>query len=243
MTTPTTLHSRSFQSPQLQRLLRQAELHYSQLDDLQDHLVKSNTPRSLTTAIIQGITGWYRDPNYQFPLPRYNRIRPNTVLIQALKDQNSIGWGRMYSGQISQDFQTVHNAERPHGSHDRHANAATLSDWASKLITLLFDQVEDQWKFRNETLHGRDRAENSLFRRALLQEKATRLYAHAGTLLALDRPILSRPLATILDLPNQSLEVWISQAEPTILRCISDANDDHVQPNSIDDYFRRRRDG
>jgi hypothetical protein len=64
-----------------------------------------------------------------------------------------------------------------------HANAASLSDWASKLITLLFDQVEDQWKLRDEALHGRDDAEHSLFHRARLCAKATRLYAQAGTLL------------------------------------------------------------
>jgi hypothetical protein len=82
---------------------------------------------------------------------------------------------RMYSGPISQDFQTVHNVDRPRGSHDRHANAATVPDWTSKLITLLFDQVEDQWKLRNEALHGRQRSKHSLFRRALLCAKATRL--------------------------------------------------------------------
>jgi hypothetical protein len=88
----------------------------------------------------------------------------------------------------------VHNVDRPRGRHDRHANTATLSDWTSKPITLLLDQVEDQWKLRNEALHGRDRADHSLFDRALLCAKATRLYAHAETLLALDRRILSRPL-------------------------------------------------
>jgi hypothetical protein len=150
----------------------------------------------------------------------------------------------MYSGQISQDFQTVHNVDHPHGSHDRHANAATLSDWTSKLITLLFDQVEDQWKLCNEAHHGRDRAEQSLFHRAIICAKATRLYAFAGTLNALDRRILSQPLTAILDLPNISLDAWIAQAEPTILHCISDANDDHVQTNRIDDYFVfGRRDG
>jgi hypothetical protein len=65
---------------------------------------------------------------------------------------------------------------------NRHANAATLSDWASKLITLFFDQVEGQWKLRNEALHGRDRAEKSLSHRAILQAKATRLYAYSGNL-------------------------------------------------------------
>jgi hypothetical protein len=100
------------------------------------------------------------------------------------------------------DFQMVHNVDRPWGSHDRHANAASLFEWTSALIQLFFDQVEDQWKLRNEALHGRDDAAHSLFRRALLCAKATRLYAKARTLLALDRLILSRPLATFLDLPT-----------------------------------------
>jgi hypothetical protein len=80
--------------------------------------------------------------------------------------------------------------------------------------------------------------------RAIICAKATRLNAFAGTLNALDRRILSQPLTTILNLPNISLDAWIAQAEPTILRCISDANDDHVQTNIIDDNFLLcRRDG
>jgi hypothetical protein len=72
---------------------------------------------------------------------------------------------------------------------------------------------------------------------------ATRLYATAGTLLALDRPILSRPLTTILDLPTTGLEAWISQAEPTIHRCITNAIAIYVQTNTLDGYFPRLRAG
>jgi hypothetical protein len=111
------------------------------------------------------------------------------------------------------------------------------------MITPLFDQVEDQWKLRNEALHGRDDADHSLFHRTLLCAKATRHDAKAGTLLALDRPILSRPLTAILDLSTTGLEACISQAKPTILRCISDANDNHEQASTIDEYFPRPRDG
>jgi hypothetical protein len=137
-----------------------------------------------------------------------------------------------------------HNVDRPHGSHDCHANAATLSNRTSKLITLLFDQVEDQWILRNEILHGRDRDEQSLFPRAIICAEATRLYDFAGTLNALDRTLLSRLLTTLLDLPNFALDAWIAQAATTVLICISDANDDHTQTNRVDDYFlRRTRDG
>jgi hypothetical protein len=99
----------------------------------------------------------------------------------------------------------MHYVDRPRGSHDRRASAACLSDWASELITLLFDQFEDKWKLRNEALHGRDEAEHSLFHRARLCDEATRLYAQAGALLALDSPILSRPLTTSLDLSTTGL--------------------------------------
>jgi hypothetical protein len=44
--------------------------------------------------------------------------------------------------------------------------------------------------------------------------------------------------------PSQdSLEAWISQADPSILRCISDANSNHVQGNTIDNYSPHKRDG
>jgi hypothetical protein len=169
ITTPTHHASHVYPNHRHTSHSRRADLHSSQIDDLKDHLVKTKTPRPLTAAIVQGITGWYRNPNYQIPIPRYNPVRPNQVFRKALTDQNAIGWGRMYSGQISQDFQTVDNVDRPRGSHDRQS--------ASELITLLFDQVEAQWKLRNESLHGRDDAEHSLFHRALLCATATRLYA------------------------------------------------------------------
>jgi hypothetical protein len=110
------------------REYRRADLHTSQIDDLQEHhLLKTKTPPPLAAVITQGITGWYRDPNYQIPLPTYNSIRPNVVLRKALNDQNAIGWGRncMYSGHISKDFQTVHNIDRTWGSPDRNADAAS----------------------------------------------------------------------------------------------------------------------
>jgi hypothetical protein len=206
-------------------------LHSSQIDDLSDNLVNTKTQRPLTTAIVQGLTGWFRNRNYQIPISRYNLIRPNIVLRKALTRQNAIGWGRMYFEQISQDFQTMHNIDRPRGSHDRPDNAACLSDWASELITLLYCSTKSKIKLRNEALHGRDDAEHSLFHRALLFAKATRLYAKAGTLLALNRLILSRPLTTILDLSTTAPEAY------------SAADDNHVQANTIDDYFPHHRDG
>jgi hypothetical protein len=135
-------------------------------------------PKALTTAIVKTESQFHYDPR-----------RPNIVLRKALSDQNAIYWGPMYSCQISQDCQTAHNVDSPRDSHDSQANAASISGWSAELITLQFDQVEDQCNLRNEPLHGRDDAGHSLFCRTLL-------YAKVGTLLALDCPILSRITTT-----------------------------------------------
>jgi hypothetical protein len=108
-----------------------------------------------------------------------------------------------------------------------------------ELITLLFDQFE--LNGNSETKHSTaTTAEHSHSSTAHDSEKATRLYG--WTLLAFAAPSYPDHSPLSLDLPT-SLEAWISQAEPTILRCISDANDDHIQTNPIDDYFPRLRDG
>jgi hypothetical protein len=50
----------------------------------------------------------------------------------------------------------------------------------------------------------------SVFYRAIIRAKATRLYDFARILNALDRAILSRLLTTILDLHNFSVDAWIA---------------------------------
>jgi hypothetical protein len=177
------------------------------------------------------------------PLDKSTGVRRRRSLRRCRSGKNAIGWGRMYSGQISQDFQTVNNnVDRPRGSHAHQADSARLSDWASKLITCMLDQVEDQWNLQNEALHGRDGAEHSLFHRALLCAKSTRLKAQAGPLLALDRSILSRPLTAVLDIPTTGLEAGklnrlFSASSPMRMATM------YLQTNTIDDYSPRRRDG
>jgi len=133
-------------------------------------------------------------------------------------DQNNIGWGGLYSGHICIDYQTAHNQERERTT-DRPANLVTLSDWTTPLITLLWDQLEAQWTLRNEALHGSIDDEQLQFRHSRLQERATQLYSQKKHLLATDRGLLDKPLATILDLNTPSLEFWVLQVTPAIARC------------------------
>jgi hypothetical protein len=228
---------------------RRADIQSSQIDDRRDHLVITKTPRPLTPAIAQGLIGWYRNPKYQTLIPRYNPIRPNIVLLKALTDQNSIGGGRMYSGQISQDFQTVHSIDCPRGSHDRQANAAYLSDWAFELVTLLSDQIDDQLKHCTAAMTPNTHSSLAHYSVPKLLDFMPKLLDIMPKLLDF-MPKVGPSWHSTAPFPHHyprpytaGLETWISQAESTLLHCISDANDNHVQANTIDDYFPRHRDG
>jgi len=152
--------------------------------------------------------------------PTHNSL---TIPLQkAVTDQNNIGWGGLYSGHISIDYQTAHNQEREH-TIDQSANLVTLSDWTTPLFTLLWDQLEAQWTLRNEALHGSSDDEQLQFRHSRLQEKVTRLYSPKNHLLATDWGLLEKPVESILDLNTPSLEAWVLQVTPAIAQCQFDA--------------------
>jgi len=69
-------------------------------------------------------------------------------------------------------------------------------------------------------IHGSNEDKQLQFQHSWLQEKATRIYSHTKKdLLAANRGLLDKPLATILDLNTLSLEALVRQAKPGIARC------------------------
>jgi hypothetical protein len=161
-------------------------------------------------------------------------IRPN-VSSRRFTDQNASAGARIYSGQIC-------GLRKPRilfialAAIDGHANAGLASPTGSELITLLFDHLKINGNL-NEVFHGCDDAGALHFHRARLCDKST-WTLRLSTLLALDRPILSKPLTTILDLPNTSSEACILRLEHwTILRCIplTRMTTTHKQPT--DDFL------
>jgi len=106
-----------------------------QISEIREHLEKGKTHGSITESLISGLCGWHQNPNYQQQLP--NQLTTvSRSLRKAVTDHNNIGWGGLYSGHISIDYQTAHNQEQERTT-DRPANLVTLSDWTTPLITLL----------------------------------------------------------------------------------------------------------
>jgi hypothetical protein len=175
-------------------------LHSSQIDDLKDHLVKTKTPRPVATAIVPG---YHRLVPPQIPNPA-TTVQPHPSQYrppqEALTDK-TLSAGAACTPPNLPGLQTAHNVDRPGQSRRRHAILlASPTGLSSSRYCSTSSKINGNSK--RSTPRPRRRA---LFHRARL-DKATRLMP-AGTLLALDRPILSRPLTTILDHHLHSLEL------------------------------------
>jgi hypothetical protein len=87
-------------------------------------------------------------------IPTAIRILVRRLSVKRRHHQNAFAkaskdFGFSFIQHIVGEDMAVPTRCRTQGSHDCHANAATLSDWASNPISLLFDQVEGQWKFHS----------------------------------------------------------------------------------------------
>jgi hypothetical protein len=179
---------------------RYADQHSSQIDFLRDHIVKTNSPRPLTTAIVKASQAETETPTTK---PRYRGTIPfvQTHSSERRSPTKMLSAGAACTPAQSPETSKVCTMLTVPGAATTATPMLSASPAGTPSSSLLFDRVENQWILRNEALHGRDDAECALFHRKLVCAKATRLYAKVETLLALDRPILSRPLTTILYLP------------------------------------------
>jgi hypothetical protein len=133
----------------------------------------------------------------QHLLVRFLPIIQKRKLTSQLRIQNS-----PMAGYPSEEFDTASTPSVQIQFPGRHSPIKTLSAGVACTPAKFrrTSTVHNVYSSTKSKINGscRDRAEHSLFHRAILRAKATRLYASAGTLLALDRPILSQPLITIL---------------------------------------------
>jgi hypothetical protein len=114
----------------------------------------------------------YRNPNPPNSIPRHDCISSTQYSCKALQRSKRHRLGRMYSGQISQDSkQSIMLTQSPGPRPPRHVKHSPTGP--QSFITL-FSPSRRSMELRNEALHVRDRAENSLFHWCHTQAKATR---------------------------------------------------------------------
>ena len=113
------------------------------LTTLNTWLIKQQTDPTLRQQILLTLKSWKRgDVDNQQSI----RLRP------LWDDQNTIGWDRFMNG-----FVSMHWARTQQLFYDRMKSKRTGRRWVTSLIQRVWDISWDQWRHRNEILHGGDK--------------------------------------------------------------------------------------
>jgi hypothetical protein len=124
------------------------------------------------------------------------------------KLQSEIGWNQVIAGRMCTTWSEIHDN-----------NPATSSNgdaWMISAIRIMWTCLYSAWKHRCTTKHGTDattRREQALLR---LRPEVEELYKEYDNLEHLDRRILNKPIAELLQLPTNIIENWIFKAKPNI---------------------------
>ena len=78
---------------------------------ISEFLDKKCTVSDLKLVLLQGLQGYFNDPNYQMPVPGLTST--NTWLVKGIESQNKIGWGELLKGRMAFDFETHQAKSNP----------------------------------------------------------------------------------------------------------------------------------
>jgi hypothetical protein len=163
------------------------------LDSLRKLLGKLHPQPDLQTILMTGIKGALQDDPL-FDMPTCNREPSFQLLVSS---QNDIGWSHLLRGRFSHQWILLQQAHL-----DRDADCSSLltgERWLQKVPHHMWTHLHLAWKLRNADLHGIDKADQELKRKAKLRPAIFVLCTPAAQFAYLDKRIFGLPLDTRLD--------------------------------------------
>ena len=111
--------------------------------------------------------------------------------------------------------------------------------WMRHTLNHLFETLYQVWQCRNSQTHGADHHLQDQLRREQLTIRAQALYNHLPSLLAHDRAVFeSLSIDDLLSGPTSNIATWLRIAEPTVQRCLKDAQTKlQTHQSDIRDFF------
>jgi hypothetical protein len=146
------------------------------------HLIKA--------AITQGIET-VADTDLSF--------KPSGIIKAALKEQNEIGWTNFYKGHISKKREQV---QQQHYQRTKPKKADT-HQWATSIISAMWQGLLLLWEDRNNDQHGRDNIEQVGKEREKLLKKIDQLYTQKESIDPEDRRLYHTPVEKWQDETNK----------------------------------------
>ena len=136
---------------------------------------------------------------------------PTGKILQALEEQQAIGWLNFYRGRISSKWLDAQNDHAQ--QHTNQANQDTVQ-WASQLATTLWHGFLQIWEERKQDQHGRDTIQQHDTLRRNLLKRIDQLYAKLHQFDDEDKRFFSKPVAHWEQASNNDIQDWLAIAEP-----------------------------
>jgi hypothetical protein len=117
---------------------------------LREHAAKTDTAEILLDLMMEGLSAWFADTPLHFT--RHN----GAADVQRIIDhQEAIGWEQLLFGRWSSFWHSKQNSYI-HNMGINHKRKNHGSSWTSGFIKVIWKHCHEQWKFRNQVLHGID---------------------------------------------------------------------------------------
>jgi hypothetical protein len=200
----------------------------SYLDSLRKLLDKLKTQPDLKMIPLTGVAGALLDPRDE--MSTSNREPSFKLLVHS---QNEIGWNHLLKGRFSHHWIQLQQAYINQDDTISSSKKFTDERWLHKILNHLWTQLYTAWKPRNADLHGINKADKEMKRKAKLKPDIITLYPTAASLDYLDRRLFDKPLAERLNQPAREQAAWINIVKPTVRLAKAEA-DNHTRQTQHD---------
>jgi hypothetical protein len=201
----------------------------SQLDFInrwREKSVKLKMPEPESAIIAQCLEKWMENGISTAPIT--TSIYSNK-LLQAITDQNRIGWQHFLRGRIASSFQLIVNKNRECTLSPYESNK-----WTIEIIREIWLFVSDTWTTRNKQLHGETKEENRVIVQQQLMESAKRLYEQKEELSPIDQKNIFPPWHKIEKKTTANLKMWIMTVKQTVNILLDGSKQADDDPNNLD---------
>jgi hypothetical protein len=188
---------------------------------LRQQCEKSKVNNQLTETFLGNLTAWVE----QTKVPETNNN--DTPLCRAVTEQNAIGWNKCMQGFISTKFQQLIN-------HDKENLLSKFESvkLTTQVIILVWQHELNQWKARNDDVHGITKEEKYQIVRERLLEDEAELYSLKLDIPEPDSSKIFKNWYRIIKTRNRPLKLWLQITQRTVHYLLDTSKLPNDDPNN-----------
>ena len=188
-------------------------------------------------CIVLGTKQWIENQTTTIQKNELSFI-PEGDIDKAIDEQNEIGWGNFTRGRMASTWETIQDCRyKTNKSKEKHME---VNQWATSLISTMWEGLLQSWESRNDDQHGRDEATKTTRERTILKQKVRRIYEMLPQLEKEDQRFFTLTEDEWEMKTNKEIQDWLTVAEPLTNEGITRANQHAHNQSLITSFFEVR---